>query len=87
MLRRFMTICLVLNILAVPLSSPAAGPEVTESSYWSKLVHEENSVLASILYIPYLVGQIPVRIIDGIVNPKPASQATIPPAAHKVPAQ
>jgi len=87
MLRGLMIICLVLSILSAPMASIAAGPEVTESSYWSKLVHEENSILASLLFIPYLVGQIPVRIIDGIVNPKPASQSTIPPAAHKIPAK
>jgi len=87
MLRGLIIICIVLSMLSAPVASIAAGPEVMESSYWSKLVHEENSVLASLLYLPYLVGQIPIRIIDGIFNPKPASQSTIPPAAHKIPAQ
>jgi cytosine/uracil/thiamine/allantoin permease len=55
------------------------------SAYWSTLAHEENSVVASIIYIPYLVLQIPVRIIDAIVDPKPTSKATMPPQAHKGP--
>jgi hypothetical protein len=87
MLPKILTICAILSILFAPLPCLAGNSEVTDSSYWSKLAHEENSVVASVLYIPYLLGQIPVRIIDALVNPKPASQATIPPAAHKVPAQ
>lgn len=87
MIPRILTVCAVLAILAAPLSSFAGSSDVLDSSYWSKLVHEENSVVASLLYLPYLVGQIPVRIIDAIVNPRPTSFATVPPAAHKVPAQ
>ena len=57
--------------------------EVADSSYWSKLVNEENSIAASVLYLPYLVLGIPWRCIDSIVSPKPASQSTIPPPAHR----
>ncbi|MCX5871621.1 MAG: hypothetical protein NTY51_00040 [Deltaproteobacteria bacterium] len=55
------------------------------SAYWSTLAHEENSVLASVLYIPYIIFQIPVRIVDAILDPKPTSKATIPPQAHQGP--
>jgi len=55
------------------------------SAYWSTLAHEENSVIASVIYIPYLLLQIPVRIIDAIVDPIPTSKATMPPQAHKGP--
>jgi hypothetical protein len=61
----------------------AADQETAKSSSWSALVHEENSLLASILYLPYLIAQWPMRISDAILHPKPASQATIPPPAHQ----
>ena len=57
--------------------------EVADSSYWSKLLNEENSIAAGMLYLPYLVLQHSGRIIDNIVNPKPASQSTIPPPSHR----
>jgi hypothetical protein len=87
MIPKILTVCAILAILAAPVSSFAGASDVLDSSYWSKLVHEENSLLASVLFLPYLVAQFPVRIIDGIVNPRPTSFATVPPAAHKVPAQ
>jgi hypothetical protein len=55
------------------------------SANWSTLAHEDNSVLASVLYIPYLFLQIPLRIVDAIIDPKPTSKATVPPQAHKGP--
>lgn len=61
-----------------------ADEETARSSSWSALVHEENSLLASILYLPYLFGQAPVRMMDAILlHPKPASRSTIPPPAHQ----
>lgn len=57
--------------------------EITDSSYWSALVHQENSIVASVLYLPYAILQVPIRMIDGFINPKPTSQATIPPPAHR----
>lgn len=56
-----------------------------QSAEWSALVHEDNSLVSSVLYIPYMVVSIPWRLIDGILNPKPTSKATMPPAAHKAP--
>ena len=53
------------------------------SSYWSQVVHQENSLAASVLLVPYLLFSIPIRMADGILNPKPTSQSTIPPAAHR----
>ena len=75
---------LCITILASPLMSFGASSEVKDSTYWSNLVHEENSIVASVLLIPYLIGQVPIAIIDGIVNPKPTSMSTIPPPAHRV---
>ncbi len=83
MIRKCFVICMCLIAASAPTICMGDGAEVTDSSYWSKLVHEENSVVASVLYLPYMALQIPWRIIDGVINPKPASQATIPPAAHK----
>ncbi len=83
MIRKLIAIGLCLIAMTVPAVCMGDASEVAESSYWSKLVHEENSLAASVLYLPYLLLQIPVRIVDGIVNPKPASQATIPPPAHR----
>jgi hypothetical protein len=74
-------VCLMVSVSSV--SCYAADPEYSDSSYWSALVHEENSLRASVLYLPYMVFMLPVRIIDGIVNPKPATLGTIPPPAHK----
>jgi hypothetical protein len=70
-----------------PVVLLAQPPDVPESSNWSKWIHEENSLSASLLYIPYMIVQFPGRLIDAIIYPKPASMATVPPAAHKVPAQ
>ncbi|MGO9568309.1 MAG: hypothetical protein ACLP5H_12280 [Desulfomonilaceae bacterium] len=83
MIRKFFAISLCLIAVTAPAVCVGDASEVADSSYWSKLVHEENSLVASVLYLPYMFLQIPGRIIEGIVNPKPASQATIPPAAHR----
>jgi hypothetical protein len=55
---------------------------LTSSSYWTRVMHEENSLTASILYLPVLVIEIPARIIDGILYPKPTSHCPTPPPAH-----
>lgn len=70
-------------LLPMLITNAGANSEASRSSGWSALIHEENSLWASILYLPYLVGQLPGRMIDGIINPKPASRATIPPPAHQ----
>ncbi len=78
-------VCIVLavSLYLTPMYACAKDSEVTSSSYWTDLIHQENSIVASVLYVPVMVLQVPVRIIDGIINPKPTSYATIPPAAHK----
>ena len=75
--------CLCVVALLAPLTVTLchAGDS---SAYWSNLVHQENSITASLLYIPYLILMPVVRVIDGIADPKPTSRATVPPAAHKV---
>ena len=83
------TVCLLCLLVALVCSNSicfAGTCQGTDgSAYWSTLAHEENSVIASVIYIPYLLLQIPVRIIDAIVDPKPTSKATMPPQAHKGP--
>lgn len=83
-MRRRITAVVVCLALAIAPTISLGGSDCAESSYWSELVHQENSITASLLYVPYLILVGPVRIVDGIVNPKPTSQATVPPAAHKV---
>lgn len=83
MIRKLIIFGLCLIAASTPAVCMGDASELADSSYWAKLVHEENSLVASVLYLPYMIIQIPGRIIDGIVNPKPASQATIPPPAHR----
>jgi len=79
-------ICIVVALSCVSFPCLAQTCQGTDdSAYWSTLAHEENSVVASVLYIPYLVFQIPLRIVDAIIDPKPTSKATIPPQAHQGP--
>ena len=78
-------IAIVLSLIATILPAVCMGDvsEAADSAYWAKLVHEENSLAASVLYLPYLVLGIPWRCIDSIVSSKPASLSTIPPPAHR----
>ena len=78
MIRKFIIIWLCLATVSVPIQCLAGSSEVTDSSYWTKLVHEENSIAASILYLPYIAFLIPYRIIDGIISPKPTTQGQYP---------
>jgi hypothetical protein len=80
---RSLVVGMCVMMMAFPLPCFAASPEVYDSSYWSNLVHEENSVTASVLYLPYLFLMIPYRMVDGIANPKPASQSVVPPPVHR----
>jgi|GEM_PF-699774 len=82
--RKFLIIWLCVVTVSLPVQCLAGSAEITDSSYWTKLVHEENSLVASVLYLPYIVFFVPYRIVDGIISPKPTTQGTIPPAAHKV---
>lgn len=81
---RWKAFVLALSLLVTGMAVPVvAGFSSSDgSSSWATIVHEENSVVASILYLPYMAAVIPIRIIDGIINPTPTSMATIPPAAH-----
>jgi len=83
MARKFLIVWLCIIAIWVPGHCLAGSSEITDSGYWSSLVHQENSLIASILYVPYIVLMVPYRMIDGIVSPKPTSQATMPPAAHR----
>lgn len=83
MKRKFLVIGILLISVAIPLVGVAERDDVAKSSSWSAMVHEENSILASVLYIPYIFAQIPGRLLDGIFNPKPTSRATVPPPAHR----
>jgi hypothetical protein len=78
-------VAIVLSMFTTILPAICMGDvsKVDDSSYWAKLVHEENSIAASVLYLPYLVLGIPWRIIDSIASSKPASLSTIPPPPHR----
>lgn len=76
---------LCLALLAAPSASVAGSAEVSESSSWSAMVHKENDLLASILYLPYMIGRIPLGLLNGLIDPKPTSQSSTPPPAHSQP--
>ncbi|MGA8833793.1 MAG: hypothetical protein ACLQT6_16910 [Desulfomonilaceae bacterium] len=81
--------CVCMVIALICANSPCCLAQTCQgtdaSASWSTLAHEDNSVLASVLYIPYLFLQIPIRIVDAIIDPKPTSKATVPPQAHQGP--
>ena len=85
MIRIIPVVIVCLALLVVPGLSSAGSSEVAESSSWSAAVHKENDLVASVLYLPYMIGRFPVGLISGIFNPKPTSQSTIPPPAHRQP--
>lgn len=82
---RILVAALALAILISPVPARAGACDTSQSAYWSNLIHEENSIVASLLYIPYLILSPPIRVIDGIINPVPTTQNTTPPPAHRVP--
>lgn len=82
--KRFVAVVCLLAVL-VPMVCFAGGSKTSKSAYWTGIVMEENSVTASLLYIPYTILKVPVAIIDGIINPIPTTQATSPPQAHRAP--
>jgi len=83
MTRKLIVLGVCFVVISMPILIKAEGSDAAKSSNWSAMIHEENSILASVLYLPYLIGQFPYRIIDGIFNSKPTSRATIPPPAHQ----
>ncbi len=84
MARKLLIISVCVVTLGLPIQCLAGSSECADSSYWSNLVHEEDSIVASILYLPYIALMAPYRMVDGIIFPKPTTQGTIPPAAHRV---
>jgi hypothetical protein len=84
MIVRIFVLFVCLTLVAVPAFCHADATEKARSCWWSGLVHEDNSVVASVLYIPYMVFLGSVWITEAIIWPKPATQGTIPPPAHRV---
>lgn len=83
MARKLLVVGLCMMALWVPAISEGGSQQVSDSAYWSNLINQENSLTASLLYVPYLIFSGPVRIMDGIQNPKPTTWATVPPPAHR----
>ncbi len=83
MVRKLIVIVLSVIVAILPAVCMADVSVVANSSCWAKLVHEDNSLAASVLYLPYVVLGVPWRMIDSIVNSKPTSLSTIPPPAHR----
>ncbi len=75
------------TVLAVLLSAlvcyGACNEDKGGQASWSAIIHEENSLRASLLYLPYMFLKLPVAIVYGIIYPVPATQAPIPPPAHR----
>ncbi len=82
MLKRLLVSLCVVCIALCAAYGFAEESALTSSSYWSRVIHEDNSLTSSILYLPVMVIQIPTRIIDGILYPKPTSLCPSPPPAH-----
>lgn len=78
-----------LIVMAAFLFTPALcigqSDDAARSAYWSHRFHEENSLFASLIYFPYGILRAPLGILSGISDPKPTTQATVPPPAHKYP--
>jgi hypothetical protein len=77
-----LAVLLVLSVLPTGADDRSQGKD---SASWTQTVMEEDSVLASVLYIPYLAAMVPLRMIEGVIFPVPATQAVSPPAAHRAP--
>jgi hypothetical protein len=74
-------LCVILTMTAVLVPALCLADE--RSACWSGIVHEENSLAASLLYLPYMALMPWVRIVNGIMYPVPTTQSTIPPPGHK----
>jgi hypothetical protein len=84
MVIRILTLLVCLTLVAVPIIGHADAVEKARSCWLSGLIHEDNSIVASVLYLPYMIFLGPVWITEAIIWPKPASQGSIPPPAHRV---
>jgi succinate dehydrogenase/fumarate reductase cytochrome b subunit len=79
---------LIITFLCASIAfTPVSGISGAKSSSatWSEVVHEENSIVASVLYLPYVLVLPIHRLLEGIIYPRPASQSTVPPPAHRAP--
>jgi ABC-type sulfate transport system permease subunit len=76
-------VCVLISVMPTILVAGSLGTR--DSASRTAMIHEENSVLASVLYIPVTVLSIPVRIVHGILYPWPTTQSTSPPAVHRAP--
>lgn len=79
---------LLVMLCVAAAASPALGrgdyaSEAERSAYWTSLLFEENSLRASLLAIPKMFLSMPIRIIGAVRNPKPTTQATMPPQGHQ----
>ena len=83
MTRKAILIGFCILMLFMPAIIAAGPPGARDSASRTAMIHEENSVLASVLHIPVTVLSIPVRIIHGIIYPWPTTQSTSPPPAHR----
>lgn len=84
-MRRFPLIAvLVAAVFLAPAAAVADSDDVEASAYWSHRLHEENSIFASILYFPYGIFRMPVGLFSSFRNPRPTTQAVMPPEAHKL---
>jgi len=83
MTRKVFALGLCVVALTLPCLAIGGSQEAEDSAYWSALLHEENSLTASLLYFPYAFLRLPVGIFNGIRNPKPKTWATMPPQPHR----
>ena len=81
--KNLIAIGLCLVVFTLPNLCPADSEEYQRSYDWATMIHEENSVLTSVLFFPYMILRGPVRMIGDIINPKPVTRATVPPPAHR----
>ncbi len=85
MSRKFVAILLVLLTLSFAQLCEADYQEVVRSANWADQLFEENSLWASLLFIPNTTLGCVFKIITNVYNPKPNTHATIPPDAHRAP--
>jgi hypothetical protein len=76
------TLALIISLGGLCLADPG---QRKNNSYWTALVLEDNSLVGSILFVPYMALQVPVNFVNGIINPEPTSRSTAPPPAHRAP--
>ncbi|MEW6349348.1 MAG: hypothetical protein AB1646_09825 [Thermodesulfobacteriota bacterium] len=84
-MKRIIAILIIFSVLVVtPVCHGAGAQDANGQAGWAAVIHEENSLRASLLYLPYMVLKVPVAIVHGILYPVPTTQSTSPPPAHAV---